>query len=110
MVNFMCVVVNEQCKYKGFFVLIVSEFLKLMCEKWVVVELDNKLVNCLVNEGFSGGEKKCNEIFQMVMLEFKLSILDEMDFGFDIDVLCIVVEGVNKLKIFEISCIVIMYY
>lgn len=110
MVNFMCVVVNEQCKYKGLFVLIVSEFLKLMCEKCVVVELDNKLVNCLVNEGFLGGEKKWNEIFQMVMFEFCFSILDEIDFGFDIDVFCIVVEGVNKLKIFDISCIVIIYY
>ena len=87
-----------------------SEFLKLMREKRAVVELDNKLANRSVNEGFSGGEKKRNEIFQMAMLEPKLSILDETDSGLDIDALRIVAEGVNKLKIPETSCIVITHY
>ena len=75
-----------------------------------VVELDNKLANRSVNEGFSGGEKKRNEIFQMAMLEPKLSILDETDSGLDIDALRIVAEGVNKLKTPETSCIVITHY
>ena len=74
------------------------------------VELDNKLANRSVNEGFSGGEKKRNEIFQMAMLEPKLSILDETDSGLDIDALRIVAEGVNKLKTPETSCIVITHY
>ncbi len=87
-----------------------SEFLKLMREKRAVVELDNKLANRSVNEGFSGGEKKRNEIFQMAMLEPKLSILDETDSGLDIDALRIVAEGVNKLKTPETSCIVITHY
>ena len=87
-----------------------SEFLKLMREKRAIVELDNKLANRSVNEGFSGGEKKRNEIFQMAMLEPKLSILDETDSGLDIDALRIVAEGVNKLKTPETSCIVITHY
>ena len=74
------------------------------------MELDNKLANRSVNEGFSGGEKKRNEIFQMAMLEPKLSILDETDSGLDIDALRIVAEGVNKLKTPETSCIVITHY
>lgn len=98
MVNFMRAAVNEQRKYKGLPALTASEFLKLMREKRAVVELDNKLANRSVNEGFSGGEKKRNEIFQMAMLEPKLSILDETDSGLDIDALRIVAEGVNKLK------------
>ena len=110
MVNFMRAAVNVQRKYKGLPALTASEFLKLMREKRAVVELDNKLANRSVNEGFSGGEKKRNEIFQMAMLEPKLSILDETDSGLDIDALRIVAEGVNKLKTPETSCIVITHY
>lgn len=110
MVNFMRAAVNEKRKYEGKEPLSASEFLKLMREKRAVVELDNKLANRSVNEGFSGGEKKRNEIFQMAMLEPKLSILDETDSGLDIDALRIVAEGVNKLKTPETSCIVITHY
>ncbi len=110
MVNFMRAAVNEKRKYEGLAPLTASEFLKLMREKRAVVELDNKLANRSVNEGFSGGEKKRNEIFQMAMLEPKLSILDETDSGLDIDALRIVAEGVNKLKPPETSCIVITHY
>ena len=110
MVNFMRAAVNEQRKYKGLPALTASEFLKLMREKRAVVELDNKLANRSVNEGFSGGEKKRNEIFQMAMLEPRLSILDETDSGLDIDALRIVAEGVNKLKTPETSTIVITHY
>ena len=110
MVNFMRAAVNEKRKYEGLAPLTASEFLKLMREKRAVVELDNKLANRSVNEGFSGGEKKRNEIFQMAMLEPKLSILDETDSGLDIDALRIVAEGVNKLKTSETSCIVITHY
>ena len=110
MVNFMRAAVNEKRKYEGLAPLTASEFLKLMREKRAVVDLDNKLANRSVNEGFSGGEKKRNEIFQMAMLEPKLSILDETDSGLDIDALRIVAEGVNKLKTPETSCIVITHY
>ena len=110
MVNFMRAAVNEKRKYEGKLALTASEFLKLMREKRAVVELDNKLANRSVNEGFSGGEKKRNEIFQMAMLEPKLSILDETDSGLDIDALRIVAEGVNKLKTPETCCIVITHY
>ena len=110
MVNFMRAAVNEKRKYEGKQALTASEFLKLMREKRAVVELDNKLANRSVNEGFSGGEKKRNEIFQMAMLEPKLSILDETDSGLDIDALRIVAEGVNKLKTPETSCIVSTHY
>ena len=110
MVNFMRTAVNEKRKYLGLEPLSASEFLKLMREKRAVVELDNKLANRSVNEGFSGGEKKRNEIFQMAMLEPKLSILDETDSGLDVDALRIVAEGVNKLKTPETSCIVITHY
>ena len=110
MVNFMRTAVNEKRKYLGQEALTASEFLKLMREKRAVVELDNKLANRSVNEGFSGGEKKRNEIFQMAMLEPKLSILDETDSGLDIDALRIVADGVNKLKTPETSCIVITHY
>ena len=102
MVNFMRAAVNEQRKYKGLPALTASEFLKLMREKRAVVELDNKLANRSVNEGFSGGEKKRNEIFQMAMLEPRLRL--------DIDALRIVAEGVNKLKTPDTSCIVITHY
>ena len=110
MVNFMRAAVNEHRKHKGLPQLTASEFLKLMREKRAIVELDNKLANRSVNEGFSGGEKKRNEIFQMAMLEPTLSILDETDSGLDIDALRIVAEGVNKLKTPETSVIVITHY
>ncbi|MBQ5779154.1 MAG: Fe-S cluster assembly ATPase SufC [Paludibacteraceae bacterium] len=110
MVNFMRTAVNEHRKYKGLESLSASDFLKLMREKKEVVELDNKLANRSVNEGFSGGEKKRNEIFQMAMLEPKLSILDETDSGLDIDALRIVASGVNKLKTADNSTIVITHY
>ena len=110
MVNFMRTAVNEHRKYKGLDPLPASEFLKLMREKKEYVELDNKLANRSVNEGFSGGEKKRNEIFQMAMLGPKLSILDETDSGLDIDALRIVANGVNKLKSKDNSTIVITHY
>ena len=87
-----------------------TNFLKLQREKRKIVELDSKLANRSVNEGFSGGEKKRNEIFQMAMLEPKLSILDETDSGLDVDAMRIVAEGVNKLQTPETSCIVITHY
>lgn len=110
MVNFMRTAVNEHRKYKGLDPMSASDFLKLMREKKEYVELDNKLANRSVNEGFSGGEKKRNEIFQMAMLEPRLSILDETDSGLDIDALRIVASGVNKLKSSDNSTIVITHY
>ena len=110
MVNFKRAAVNEHRKHRGLPQLTASEFLKLMREKRAIVELDNKLANRSVNEGFSGGEKKRNEIFQMAMLEPTLSILDETDSGLDIDALRIVADGVNKLKTPETSVIVITHY
>ena len=98
MVNFMRAAVNEQRKYKGLPALTASEFLKLMREKRAVVELDNKLANRSVNEGFSGGEKKRNEIFQMAMLEPRLSILDETDSGLDVDAVRTVSKGVQLYR------------
>ena len=87
-----------------------TDFLKLMREKRAVVDLDNKLASRSVNEGFSGGEKKRNEIFQMAMLEPKLAILDETDSGLDIDALRVVASGVNKLKTADNAIIVITHY
>ena len=110
MANFMKLAVNEQRKFRGEEPLSAAEFLKLMREKSAVVELSSKLTSRAVNEGFSGGEKKKNEIFQMAMLEPRLSILDETDSGLDIDALRIVAEGVNKLKTPETSTIVITHY
>lgn len=110
MVNFMRTAVNEQRKYRGLEALTASEFLKMMREKRTLVGMDSKLMNRSVNEGFSGGEKKKNEIFQMAMLDPKLSILDETDSGLDIDALRIVAEGVNKLKGPDSSTIVITHY
>ena len=110
MVNFMRAAVNEQRKYKGLPALTASEFLKLMREKRAVVELDNKLANRSVNEGFSGGEKKRNEIFQMAMLDPKLAILDETDSGLDIDALRIVATGVTKLHTPQNATVVITHY
>lgn len=110
MVNFMKTAVNEQRKHKGLDPMSSSDFLKLMREKKDLVELDAALANRSVNEGFSGGEKKRNEIFQMAMLEPKLSILDETDSGLDIDALRIVANGVNKLKTKDNATIVITHY
>jgi len=109
-VNFLKTAVNEHRKYKGLEPLAAGAFLKLMREKQALVEMDAKLMNRSVNEGFSGGEKKKNEIFQMAMLEPKLSILDETDSGLDIDALRIVSQGVNTLKTPETSTIVITHY
>ena len=110
MVNFMRAAVNEQRKYRHLPALSASEFLKLMREKRAIVELDNKLANRSVNEGFSGGEKKRNEIFQMAMLEPTFAILDETDSGLDVDALRIVADGFNKLKTAETSAMVITHY
>ena len=110
MVNFMRTAVNEHRKYRGLEPLSAREFLKMMRQKKELVELDNKLANRSVNEGFSGGEKKRNEIFQMAMLEPRLSILDETDSGLDIDALRIVAHGVNKLKSADNASIVITHY
>lgn len=109
-VNFMRTAVNEKRQHEGKQPLKAAEFLKLMREKKALVGMDNKLTNRSVNEGFSGGEKKRNEIFQMAMLEPCLSILDETDSGLDIDALRIVAEGVNKLKTPQTSSIVITHY
>lgn len=110
MTNFMRAAVNEKLKYEGKEPLTAGEFLKLMREKRKIVELDSKLSNRSVNEGFSGGEKKRNEIFQMAMLDPKLSILDETDSGLDVDAMRIVAEGVNKMHTPEKSTIVITHY
>ena len=110
MVNFMRAAVNEQRKYRQLPALNASEFLKLMREKRAIVELDNKLANRSVNEGFSGGEKKRNEIFQMAMLEPTFTILDETDSGLDVDALRIVAEGFNKLRTPQTSAMVITHY
>lgn len=110
MVNFMRAAVNEHRKYRGEEPISASEFLKLMRAKKDLLQLDNKLANRSVNEGFSGGEKKRNEIFQMAMLEPKLSILDETDSGLDIDALRVVANGVNTLKSNDNASIVITHY
>ncbi|MBO5268662.1 MAG: Fe-S cluster assembly ATPase SufC [Muribaculaceae bacterium] len=110
MVNFMRAAVNAKRKYFGEAPLSAGDFLKLMRQKRAVVELDNKLASRSVNEGFSGGEKKRNEIFQMAVLEPRLSILDETDSGLDIDALRIVASGVNKLKTDRNATIVITHY
>jgi len=110
MVNFMKTAVNEKRKHQGLEPLSASDFLKIMREKKELVEIDSKLANRSVNEGFSGGEKKKNEIFQMAMLEPKLAILDETDSGLDIDALRIVANGVNKLKTPDNSFVVITHY
>ena len=110
MVNFMRAAINEQRKYRGLEPVSATEFLRLMREKKELAEMDSQLTNRSVNEGFSGGEKKRNEIFQMAMLEPKLAILDETDSGLDIDALRIVANGVNKLKTPENASIVITHY
>ncbi len=108
--NFMRAAVNEKRKYEGKEPLNAAEFLKLVRERRQVVEMGPKLANRSVNEGFSGGEKKRNEIFQMAMLEPRLAILDETDSGLDVDALRIVAEGVNRLKKPDTCYIVITHY
>lgn len=110
MTNFMRTALNEQRKYKGLQPMPAGEFLKYMKEKQLLVELQDKLSNRSVNEGFSGGEKKRNEIFQMAMLEPELAILDETDSGLDIDALKIVANGVNKLRTPDNATVVITHY
>ena len=110
MTNFLKAAVNEKRKAQGLPELKASEFIKLMNDKRKIVDLDAKFTRRSVNEGFSGGEKKRNEIFQMAMLEPSLSILDETDSGLDVDAMRIVAEGVNKLRKPDSSCIVITHY
>lgn len=110
MANFMKLAVNEKRAFDGKEPLTASEFLRLMREKSAIVELDAKLTSRAVNEGFSGGEKKKNEIFQMAMLDPKLAILDETDSGLDIDALRIVATGVTKLHTEENATVVITHY
>ena len=108
--NLLKTAMNEIRKYRGEEELDAMEFLTLLKEKMKVVELDQSLISRAVNEGFSGGEKKKNEIFQMAVLEPKLSILDETDSGLDIDALRVVANGVNKLKSDENATIVVTHY
>ena len=110
MAGFMKLAVNEQRRFRGEEPLSAAEFLRLMREKSAVVELPSKLTSRAVNEGFSGGEKKKNEIFQMAMLAPKLAILDETDSGLDIDALRIVATGVTKLHTAENATVVITHY
>lgn len=110
MTNFMRAAINAKRAYNGQEPIPAADFLKLMKQKREFVGLDAKFMNRSVNEGFSGGEKKRNEIFQMAMLEPSLSILDETDSGLDIDALRIVAEGVNRLKSADTSVIVITHY
>ena len=110
MTNFMKAAINEKRKYQGLPPLNAAEFLKLMREKRQIVQLDSKLAHRSVNEGFSGGEKKRNEIFQMAMLEPRLAILDETDSGLDVDAMRIVAQGVNQMRTPDTSTIVITHY
>ena len=110
MAGFMKLAVNEQRRFRGEEPLSAAEFLRLMREKSAVVELPSKLTSRAVNEGFSGGEKKKNEIFQMAMLDPKLAILDETDSGLDIDALRIVATGVTKLHRADNATVVITHY
>ena len=108
--NFMRAALDEHRIHKGLKPMPAMEFLKYMKEKKALVELDAKLEGRAVNEGFSGGEKKKNEVFQMAMLEPDLAILDETDSGLDIDALKVVANGVNKLKTKDNASIVITHY
>jgi Fe-S cluster assembly ATP-binding protein len=108
--NFMKTAINESRKAKGLEDMPANEMLKLIREKSELLEIDRKFLSRSLNEGFSGGEKKRNEIFQMAMLEPKLAILDETDSGLDIDALRIVANGVNKLKSKDNAVIVITHY
>ncbi|MCB0509258.1 MAG: Fe-S cluster assembly ATPase SufC [Chitinophagales bacterium] len=108
--NFMKAAINERRKHQGLDPMKAAEFLKLMKEKMALVEIDQKFMSRSLNEGFSGGEKKRNEIFQMAMLEPSLAILDETDSGLDIDALKIVSKGVNQLRNKDNAFIVITHY
>jgi Fe-S cluster assembly ATP-binding protein len=108
--NFMKAALNAKRKHHGLEPIAAKDFLKLMNEKRQLVELDKSYLSRSINEGFSGGEKKRNEIFQMAMLEPMLSIMDETDSGLDIDALRIVAEGVNKLKTKDNAFLVITHY
>ncbi len=108
--NFMKTAINESRKAKGLEEMPANEMLKLIREKSELLEIDRKFMSRSLNEGFSGGEKKRNEIFQMAMLEPKLAILDETDSGLDIDALRIVANGVNKLKSDKNAVVVITHY
>ncbi|MFT4805004.1 MAG: Fe-S cluster assembly ATP-binding protein [Psychroserpens sp.] len=109
-INFLKTAIGEIRAYKGLEPIKAKDFLMMLKEKQELVEIDRSLVRRSINEGFSGGEKKRNEIFQMAMLEPKLSILDETDSGLDIDALRIVANGVNKLKSEENATIIITHY
>jgi Fe-S cluster assembly ATP-binding protein len=109
-INFLKTAVNEIRKYRGEAAMDAVSFLKMMKEKSQLVEIDQALLSRSLNEGFSGGEKKRNEVFQMAMLEPKLAILDETDSGLDIDALRIVASGVNKLKSAQNATIVVTHY
>lgn len=108
--NFVKTAVNEVRKYRGLPALDAVQFLKLMREKMAMMEISQSLLSRSLNEGFSGGEKKRNEIFQMAMLEPKLAILDETDSGLDIDAIRIVSNGVNKLRSSDNAVIVVTHY
>lgn len=108
--NFLRTALNQIREYKGEEPLDAVHFLKLMKEKMALVDIDQRLINRSLNEGFSGGEKKRNEIFQMAVLEPKLAVLDETDSGLDIDALRIVANGVNKLKSSDNATIVVTHY
>lgn len=110
MANFMRTAMNEKRKHLGLEPLTGAEFLKIMEEKKKLVDIQSKLTNRSVNEGFSGGEKKKNEIFQMALLEPRLAILDETDSGLDIDALKVVANGVNKLRRKDNATVVITHY
>jgi Fe-S cluster assembly ATP-binding protein len=110
MTNFLRTALNEHRKYKGLDPIPASEFIAKMEEKRKLLEIQDKLTSRSVNEGFSGGEKKRNEIFQMAMLEPKLAILDETDSGLDIDALKVVAKGVNALKTKENATLIITHY
>ncbi len=108
--NFIKAAVNEKRKYQGLEALDAAQFLKIMKEKMKMVEINQSLLSRSLNEGFSGGEKKRNEIFQMAMLEPKLAILDETDSGLDIDALRIVANGVNQLRSKDNAFLVVTHY
>ncbi len=109
-INFVKASVNEVRKYRGLEPLDAVSFLKLMKEKMALMEMDKALLSRSLNEGFSGGEKKRNEVFQMAMLEPKLAILDETDSGLDIDAIRIVANGVNKIKKADNAVLVVTHY
>lgn len=108
--NFIKAAVNEKRKYRGEEPLDAVNFMKLMKERMAMVQVDQSLLSRSINEGFSGGEKKRNEIFQMAMLEPKLAILDETDSGLDVDALRIVADGVNKLRNENNAILIITHY